>query len=258
PGVAQMLAIAPAMLQDKTKGCFPAPEKILCAAVEGAQVDFATAELIETRYFTELATGQVAKNMIGTFWFQLNQINAGHSRPAGHAPSRISRIGVVGAGMMGAGIAHVAALAGIEVVLKDISLEAVQKAIAHSRALLERDHSLDAGQREGILARIKASDSYDDFQHCELIIEAVFEDRALKAEVTRAAVRAAPAQALMASNTSTLPISGLAEALEGGAERFIGLHFFSPVERMPLVEIIRGQHSSDATLARAFDFVLQL
>ena len=258
PALAATLALAPSLLRARTQGCLPAPEKILCAAVEGARVDFEAAQIIEARYFTELVTGQVAKNMIGTFWFQLNQINAGHSRPAGHAPSRISRIGVIGAGMMGAGIAHVAALAGIEVVLKDLTLEAVQRARTHSRTLLERDDELEPEQREQILARIEASDSYEDFQRCELIIEAVFEDRHLKAEVSRAAVRMAPAQALIASNTSTLPISGLAEAVAGAGERFIGLHFFSPVERMPLVEIIRGKHTSDATLAKAFDFVLQL
>ncbi len=115
PAVAQMLAIAPSVLRDKTKGCFPAPEKIMCAAVEGAQVDFDTAQLIEARYFTELTTGQVAKNMIGTFWFQLNEINAGKSRPQGIPPQQTKKVGVVGAGMMGAGIAYVSAAAGIEV-----------------------------------------------------------------------------------------------------------------------------------------------
>lgn len=128
PKVAQMLAIAPSILRNKTQGCFPAPEKILCAAVEGAQVDFDTAHLIETRYFTELVTGQVAKNMIGTFWFQLNQINAGSSRPQDYAPYVTRKVGVLGAGMMGAGIAYVSACAGIEVVLKDITWPPPKKA----------------------------------------------------------------------------------------------------------------------------------
>src|SRR5471030_1885477 len=132
PKVAQMLAIAPSILRSKTHGCFPAPEKILCAAVEGAQVDFDTAHLIETRYFTELVTGQVAKNMIGTFWFQLNEINAGSSRPQGFAPHVTRKVGVLGAGMMGAGIAYVSASAGVEVVLKDVSLAAAEKGKAHS------------------------------------------------------------------------------------------------------------------------------
>ena len=138
PSVAQMLAIAPSVLRDKTKGCFPAPEKIMCAAVEGAQVDFDTAQLIEARYFTELTTGQVAKNMIGTFWFQLNDINAGSSRPQGYPKYQTKKVGVLGAGMMGAGIAYVSAAAGIEVVLKDVSVEAAEKGKSYSAKLLDK------------------------------------------------------------------------------------------------------------------------
>eukprot|EP01030_Chromulinospumella_sphaerica_P006487 gene6487-6343_t len=138
PKVAQMLAIAPSILRSKTQGTLPAPEKILCAAVEGAQVDFDTAQLIETRYFTELVTGQVAKNLIGTFWFQLNQINAGGSRPEGFAPYVTKKVGVLGAGMMGAGIAFVSASAGVDVVLKDVNLAAAEKGKAHSAALLDK------------------------------------------------------------------------------------------------------------------------
>ncbi len=138
PKVAQMLAIAPSILRNKTQGCLPAPEKILCAAVEGAQVDFDTAHLIETRYFTELTTGQVAKNLIGTFWFQLNEIKAGGSRPQGFAPYLTKKVGVLGAGMMGAGIAYVSAVAGIAVVLKDVDLAAAEKGKARSAALLDK------------------------------------------------------------------------------------------------------------------------
>ncbi|MES2820833.1 MAG: 3-hydroxyacyl-CoA dehydrogenase NAD-binding domain-containing protein [Pseudomonadota bacterium] len=259
PNVAQMLAIAPSVLRDKTKGCFPAPEKILCAAVEGAQVDFDTAQLIEARYFTELTCGQVAKNMIGTFWFQLNEINAGGSRPTGFAPSVTKKVGVLGAGMMGAGIAYVSALAGIEVVLKDVSLEAAEKGKQYSVALLDKQLArgqLDAEKRQAILARIRTTDQ-DDFAGCDLIIEAVFEDRDLKARVTAAAERSALGDAVIASNTSTLPITGLASAVQAPA-RFLGLHFFSPVDKMPLVEIIRGRDTSDETLARGFDFVMQI
>ncbi|PAU59557.1 3-hydroxyacyl-CoA dehydrogenase [Pseudomonas sp. PIC25] len=260
PNVAQMLAIAPSVLRDKTKGCFPAPEKILCAAVEGAQVDFDTAQLIETRYFTELTTGQVAKNMIGTFWFQLNEINAGGSRPKGHEPYVTRKVGVLGAGMMGAGIAYVSAVAGIDVVLKDVSADAAEKGKAYSAKLLEKKVSrghMAAEKRDAILARIRTTDKEADFEGCDLIIEAVFEDRDLKANVTAAAERAALPDAVIASNTSTLPITGLARAVQK-QERFIGLHFFSPVDKMPLVEIIRGERTSDATLARAFDYVLQI
>ncbi|OEC52913.1 3-hydroxyacyl-CoA dehydrogenase NAD-binding domain-containing protein [Pseudomonas sp. AP42] len=260
PKVAQMLAIAPSILRSKTQGCFPAPEKILCAAVEGAQVDFDTAHLIETRYFTELVTGHVAKNMIGTFWFQLNQINAGSSRPQGYAPYVTRKVGVLGAGMMGAGIAYVSACAGIEVVLKDITLAAAEKGKAHSAALLDRKVSrgqLTAEQRETTLARIHPTQDDADLAGCDLIIEAVFEDRALKAKVSAAAQNVVGADAVIASNTSTLPISGLATAVPDQA-KFIGLHFFSPVDKMPLVEIIKGARTSDETLARGFDFVLQI
>ena len=260
PKVAQMLAIAPSILRSKTNGCFPAPEKILCAAVEGAQVDFDTAHLIETRYFTELVTGQVAKNMIGTFWFQLNQINAGSSRPQGFAPYVTRKVGVLGAGMMGAGIAYASACAGIDVVLKDIDLAAAEKGKAHSAALLDKKVSrgqLTAEQRENTLARIHPTQDDADLAGCDLIIEAVFEDRELKARVSAAAQRVVGADAVIASNTSTLPISGLATAVPDQG-KFIGLHFFSPVDKMPLVEIIKGAHTSDETLARGFDFVLQI
>lgn len=260
PKVAQMLAIAPSILRSKTQGCLPAPEKILCAAVEGAQVDFDTAQLIETRYFTELTTGQVAKNMIGTFWFQLNQINAGGSRPHGFAPYVTRKVGVLGAGMMGAGIAYVSAVAGIEVVLKDINLAAAEKGKAHSAALLDKKVArgqLSSEQRDITLARIQPSAEDADLAGCDLIIEAVFEDRELKARVSAAAQQVVGDQALIASNTSTLPITGLARAVPDPG-KFIGLHFFSPVDKMPLVEIIRGAHTSDESLARGFDYVLQI
>jgi len=260
PHLAQMLAIAPSILRNKTQGCLPAPEKILCAAVEGAQVDFDTAHLIETRYFTELTTGQVAKNLIGTFWFQLNEIKAGGSRPQGLAPCLTRKVGVLGAGMMGAGIACVSAVAGITVVLKDVERAAAEKGKARSAALLDKKVArgqLTAEQRDATLARIHTTDSDADLAGCDLIIEAVFEDRALKARVSAAAQAVAGPDAVIASNTSTLPITGLATAVPDPT-KFIGLHFFSPVEKMPLVEIIKGARTSDETLARGFDFVLQI
>ncbi|GLH38508.1 3-hydroxyacyl-CoA dehydrogenase NAD-binding domain-containing protein [Pseudomonas moraviensis] len=260
PKVAQMLAIAPSILRAKTQGTLPAPEKILCAAVEGAQVDFDTAHLIETRYFTELTTGQISKNLIGTFWFQLSEINAGGSRPQGFAPYKTKKVGVLGAGMMGAGIAFVSASAGIDVVLKDINLAAAEKGKAHSAALLDKKVTrgqMTVEQREAVLARIAASESDADLAGCDLIIEAVFEDRELKAKVSAAAQQVVGGEAVIASNTSTLPITGLATAVPDQS-KFIGLHFFSPVEKMPLVEIIKGAQTSDETLARGFDFVLQI
>ncbi|MCL6415572.1 3-hydroxyacyl-CoA dehydrogenase NAD-binding domain-containing protein [Aestuariirhabdus sp. Z084] len=260
PKVFQMLSVAPAMLRQKTKGCFPAPEKILAAAVEGAQVDFDNACLIESRYFTELVTSPVAKNMINTFWFQLNDIKAGGSRPQGIDTYTTQKVGVIGAGMMGAGIAYQAAISGIDVVLKDISMESAEKGKSYSEQLLAKRVSrgrMTEEKKAGILARIQATDNSEAFADCDLIIEAVFEDRGLKARVTAEAEAICGDNTLVASNTSTLPITGLAEAVQN-PDRFIGLHFFSPVDKMPLVEIICGKQTSDEALARAFDFVLQI
>ncbi|WP_148862381.1 3-hydroxyacyl-CoA dehydrogenase NAD-binding domain-containing protein [Marinobacter fonticola] len=260
PAMAQKLAIAPAMLKQKTKGCYPAPEAILSAVVEGAQVDYDNAEKIETRYFTELVIGQVAKNMTGTFWFQLNAIKAGSSRPSGVERAKFSKVGVLGAGMMGAGIAFSTAMRGVDVVLKDISIDNAEKGKGYSQKLLDKKVSrgqISKDQSQAILNRIKATDMSDDLAGCDLIIEAVFEDSELKAKVTREAEQKLVANGLFASNTSTIPITQLAEA-SAHSERFIGLHFFSPVDKMQLVEIIVGEQTSDDTLARAFDYVLQI
>ncbi|MFC4161035.1 3-hydroxyacyl-CoA dehydrogenase NAD-binding domain-containing protein [Chitinimonas lacunae] len=260
PQVAQALMAAPAMLRGRTHGRYPAPEAILAAMVEGAQVDFDTASRIESRWFTSLATGQVAKNMIGALWFDRNAVLSGASRPDAVPRTRFSRIGILGAGMMGAGIAYAAASRGIEVVLKDIDLERAERGRAHSARLLDKRLArgrIDAVERDAVLARIQPTDSAADLAGCELVIEAVFEDRQLKAQVTHEAEAVLDAEAMLASNTSTLPISGLARASER-PQRFIGLHFFSPVDRMQLVEIIRGEATDDATVARAYDFVRQL
>lgn len=260
PKVAQMLSVAPAMLYEKTRGNYPAPEAILAAMVEGAQVDFATACRIETRYFTQLATGQVAKNMIGTFFFAMNEIKAGAGRPAGFAPRQVTRVGILGAGMMGAGIAWACASKGIEVVLKDVGQVAAEKGKAYSAKLLEgrlAKGRTTADEAAAILARIQPSESAADLAGCELVIEAVFEDRTLKAKVTQEAEAVLSSDAIFASNTSTLPIGGLAQASQRPGN-FIGLHFFSPVDKMQLVEIIKGQDTGAETLARAYDFVQQI
>ena len=260
PAMAQKLAIAPAMLKQKTKGCYPAPERILSAAVEGAQVDFDNGSLIETRYFAELVTGQVAKNMTGTFWFQLNAIKAGGSRPDGVEKETFRKVGVLGAGMMGAGIAYSTASRGVEVVLKDISVENAEKGKAYSEKLLAKKVSrgrMTEDQKNEVLARIKATDNAGDLEGCDLIIEAVFEDSDLKAKVTREAEPKMATNGIFASNTSTIPITQLANASDK-PDNFIGLHFFSPVDKMQLVEIIVGEKTSDDTLARAFDYVQQI
>ncbi|MCK2149905.1 3-hydroxyacyl-CoA dehydrogenase NAD-binding domain-containing protein [Marinobacter alexandrii] len=260
PAMAQKLAIAPAMLKQKTKGCYPAPERILSAAVEGVQVDFDNGSLIETRYFAELVIGQVAKNMTGTFWFQLNAIKAGGSRPNGIEKESFRKVGVLGAGMMGAGIAYSTATRGIEVVLKDVSVENAEKGKSYSDKLLAKKVSrgrMTEEQKAEILGRIKATDNADDLDGCDLVIEAVFEDSDLKAKVTQEAESRLTPNGIFASNTSTIPITQLAEA-SNAPENFIGLHFFSPVDKMQLVEIIVGKNTSDDTLARAFDYVQQI
>lgn len=260
PAVAQVLAIAPAMLRDKTKGCYPAPEAIMAAAVEGAQVDVDTALRIESRYFAQLTIGNVAKNMIGTFWHGLNAIKSGASRPTEVAKWQASKVGVLGAGMMGAGIAYSTAIKGTPVVLKDVSVENAEKGKAYSQKLLDKRVSqgrMTAEKRDQVLALITATADAADLQGCDLIIEAVFENQALKAKVTQEAEQYLAEGGIFASNTSTLPITGLAQASKDD-KAFIGLHFFSPVDKMQLVEIIKGKNTSAETLAKAYDFVQQI
>jgi 3-hydroxyacyl-CoA dehydrogenase/enoyl-CoA hydratase/3-hydroxybutyryl-CoA epimerase len=260
PGAAQLLAVAPALLIQKTHGCYPAPAAILSAAVEGAQVGFDAAQRIESRYFTSLVTSPIAKNMIGTLWFQMNEVKRGAARPRGIAPAQTRRVGILGAGMMGAGIAYACASRGIPVMLKDTSVDLAERGRAHTAKLLERKlargHLSEAAAAETLARIVPVADNWA-LEGCDLIIEAVFEQRALKAQVTREAEPRLADGGVFASNTSTLPITGLAQAA-ARPERFIGLHFFSPVDRMALVEIIVGRATSDETLARAFDFVLAI
>ncbi|MFF0447977.1 3-hydroxyacyl-CoA dehydrogenase NAD-binding domain-containing protein [Streptomyces sp. NPDC004609] len=261
PRFAANLPAFPAHLKKQTAGApYPAPRNILAAAVEGSQVDFETAQIIEARYFTELVTGQTAKNMIQAFFFDLQAVNSGAGRPQGVEPRPVRRVAVLGAGTMGAGIAYSCARAGIDVVLKDVSEEAAARGKAYSEGLLAK--ALDRGrttraERDALLARITATADPGEVAGCDAVIEAVFEDPALKHEVFAEIQDLVEPDALLCSNTSTLPITLLA----GGVSRprdFIGLHFFSPVDRMPLVEIIKGEHTGDAALARAFDVVRQI
>ncbi|MBI3286239.1 MAG: enoyl-CoA hydratase/isomerase family protein [Burkholderiales bacterium] len=260
PKIMQMLMAAPAVLYQKTRGLLPAPEAILAAATEGAQVDFDTACRIESRAFANLATSSVAKNLISTFFFGINAVNGGASRPQGHEKRRFSKIGVLGAGMMGAGIAYVAAKEGIEVVLKDVSVEKAEAGKDYARKLLDQAVAkgrTTAEKKEAVLSRILATGNAADLAGCELVIEAVFENQGLKAKVTREAEEALPHDVIFGSNTSTLPITRLANASRA-PQSFIGIHFFSPVDKMQLVEIIRGDETSEATVAAAFDFVRQI
>ncbi|MEU0391481.1 3-hydroxyacyl-CoA dehydrogenase NAD-binding domain-containing protein [Streptomyces sp. NPDC006208] len=261
PKFAANLPAFPANLKKQTAGApYPAPRNILAAAVEGSQVDFETAQIIEARYFTELVTGPIAKNMIQAFFFDLQAVNSGASRPKGIEPRPVRKVAVLGAGMMGAGIAYSCARAGIEVVLKDVTAEAAAKGKAYSEKLL--DKALSRGRtteakRDALLARITPTSDPADLAGCDAVIEAVFEDTALKHKVFQEIEAVIEPDALLCSNTSTLPITVLAEGVERPVD-FIGLHFFSPVDKMPLVEIIKGERSGDEALARAFDLVRQI
>ena len=260
PRLAQMLAIAPAILKKRTYGNYPAPQAIMNTAVEGAMVDFDTAIRIESRYFAQIATGQVAKNMINAFWFQLNQINAGKSRPADIPATHTTKVGVLGAGMMGHGIAYVTSYAGMDVVLKDITQEKAAAGKETIAKIIEKRVALGrmpAEQAEQILARIQVTADAADLRQCDLVIEAVYENREIKASVTVEAEAEINETAVFASNTSTLTISSLA-ANSTRPSNFIGLHFFSPVHKMKLVEIICGRKTSELTLAKAFDYVRQI
>ncbi|AXG81352.1 3-hydroxyacyl-CoA dehydrogenase NAD-binding domain-containing protein [Streptomyces paludis] len=261
PRLAAQLPAFPANLTKQLGGApFPAPRAVLAAAVEGSQVDFETAQTIEARYFTGLVTGQTAKNMTQAFFFDLQAVNSGASRPEGVPPREVRRVAVLGAGMMGAGIAYACARAGLDVVLKDVSQEAADRGRAYAEKqlakALARGRTTEA-DRDALLARITPTADPAALAGCDAVIEAVFEDTALKQRVFQEIQDIVAPDALLCSNTSTLPIGTLAEGLSRPAD-FIGLHFFSPADRMPLVEIIRGAETGDEATARAFDLVRAL
>jgi 3-hydroxyacyl-CoA dehydrogenase/enoyl-CoA hydratase/3-hydroxybutyryl-CoA epimerase len=261
PALAAILPSFPALLRKQLKGApMPAPRAILSAAVEGAQVDFDTASRIESRYFTELVTGHVAKNMIQAFFFDMQAINSGGSRPEGIGKTPIKKIGVLGAGMMGAGIAYVSAKAGFDVVLKDVTIEAANKGKAYSEKIeakaLERGKTTPEKSKT-LLDRITATADAKDFAGVDFVIEAVFESQELKHKVFGEIEDIVEPNAVLGSNTSTLPITGLATGVKR-QDDFIGIHFFSPVDKMPLVEIIKGEKTSDDALARVFDYTLAI
>lgn len=261
PAFAANLPAFPANLRKQLKGAnYPAPRAILAAAVEGAQVDFDTALVIESRYLTELVTGPVSKNMIKAFFFDLEHINRGGSRPVDQPKYTAKKVGVLGAGMMGAGIAYVCARGGMEVVLKDVSLEAAERGKGYSASLFDKAVARGKSSQEQadeVLARITPTADAGDLAGCDLVIEAVFESVELKHKVFREIEEVVNADAVLGSNTSTLPITGLADGVQK-PENFIGLHFFSPVDKMPLLEIIAGDKTSDETLAKAFDIAQQI
>ena len=260
PKNAQLAAMGPTMLHQKTRGLMPQLIATMDVAFQASMLDLDTALRIEGREFARIATGPVAKNMITAFFFQLNQINSGASRPKGIEKSLTRRVGILGAGMMGQGVAYVSAMSGIEVVLKDMTLEAAEKGKAYSEMLLVKRvkrGKMEQAKADAVLALIKPTSEDSDLQGCDLIVEAVFENIELKHKITKATEGYLSEDGFWGSNTSTLPISTLAEA-SAKPENFIGIHFFSPVDKMPLVEIIRGEKTSDEALAKAFDFAQQI
>ncbi|WP_067865884.1 3-hydroxyacyl-CoA dehydrogenase NAD-binding domain-containing protein [Nocardia shimofusensis] len=261
PSIEALLPVRVGALRNRHKGApMPAPANILCAAVEGTQVDFDTASAIETRYFVELVTGPVAKNIIQGTFFDKQVIKSGASRPKDFPTHRATFAAVLGAGMMGAGVALSCALVGIRVALKDVDLAAADRGKDYARKVLGKQVEKGSRTREdadAILELITPTASVQDLAGADLVIEAVFEDPDLKRKVFAEVLEVVAPDAVLASNTSTLPITDLARDLPR-PEDFIGLHFFSPVDRMELIEIIVGDKTSDATLTKAFDIALQM
>lgn len=260
PKNAQMLSVAPAMAYQKSHGNYPAITHIMSCVFEGSLLDIDAALEVESSYFAACVLSPESNNLITSMWTQLNQIKKGQSRPNSFDRQKVNKVAVLGAGMMGAGIAYVAAKAGINVVLLDTSIENANKGKQYSEKLL--DKAINRGRsnvtkKEALLSKIQTTTSYDDIAGCDLVIEAVFENRDIKAKCTEQAEAVIAETVVYASNTSTIPITSLAIASKRPSQ-FIGLHFFSPVDKMSLVEIIMGAQTDDATLAKAFDFVLQI
>ncbi|RMB02777.1 3-hydroxyacyl-CoA dehydrogenase NAD-binding domain-containing protein [Eilatimonas milleporae] len=260
PGAVQTFIGANAMAQKQTQHNYPAIQAILSCLYEGGIVDFDTAIRIESKYFMKLLSGPVAKNMIRSLFINKQAVEKGSLRPAGFEKKTVKRLGMLGAGMMGAGVAYVSAKVGMDVVLLDRDAAAAEKGKDYSRKLVEKGVSrgkITQEKGDALLSRIHTTADYGDLTDCDLIIEAVFEDEGIKKDVTEKTEAAIGKDVVFASNTSTLPITGLAKNFTR-PHQFIGIHFFSPVDKMPLVEIIMGEKTDDETLALALDYVSQI
>jgi 3-hydroxyacyl-CoA dehydrogenase/enoyl-CoA hydratase/3-hydroxybutyryl-CoA epimerase len=260
PQGAQMFMVGSAMLRKSTYGNYPAQQNILKAVYEGLQLPMDSALRIESRYFVKTLATPQAKAMIRTLFVSMQELGKGAARPAGIAPWEARKVSVLGAGMMGAGIAYVQAMAGIETVLVDVTQEAADKGKAHVEELVKKRVSrgqMTPEKAETVLGSVLPTPDYHNVKGSDLVVEAVFENRELKAKVTAMAEAELTPDGVFGSNTSTLPITGLAEASQRPAN-FIGIHFFSPVDKMGLVEIIKGEKTSDETVARAIDYVLKI
>ncbi len=260
PATVQAFMAGNAMVAEKTQHNYPSPIAIMSCVYEGTQLPIDKGLKIELQYFTRLLSGPVARNMIRTLFVDKGAADKLVRRPAGIDKSKVEKLGILGAGMMGAGIAYVSATAGQQVVLLDTDLDGAEKGKSYSRALLEKRAArgkMSEADAAAILDRIRPTTDYADLEGCDLVIEAVFENRKIKAEVTARTEAVIPTSAIFASNTSTLPITGLAEA-SSRPEQFIGIHFFSPVDKMPLVEVIVGKKTGDEAIARALDYIQQI
>ncbi len=259
-GTTQTFMGATALVAKKTLHNYPAPAAILSCVYEGTLLPIEKGLEVESKYFATLVTGPVARNLIRTMFVNKGNADKLSVRPADVPKSKVTKLGVLGAGMMGAGVAYVSAAQGMEVILIDSTAEQAEKGKAYSAKLLAKD--VEKGRRtqeqaEAVLARIKPTVDYAQLENADLVIEAVFEHRGIKADVTAKTEAVIPKSSIFASNTSTLPITGLAKASKR-PKNFIGIHFFSPVEKMPLVEIIVGKQTGDEAIARALDYVGQL
>ena len=257
---AALVSVYPAMIRKKTRGNFPAPEAILNIIVEGSLVDFETAIRIESKFYTQLLMRKSTKNIIIANWFQFKKIKSGASRPSSVPKTSTQKIGVLGAGLMGHGIAYVSAKAGIDVVMVDLSKSNVDRGLNKINNILQgevKKHSISKKTAKEIIGRVTGTNENSKLNGCDFIIEAVFEDQKLKGSVITEAEKNILNDKVFASNTSTIPITNLAEK-SNDPEKFIGVHFFSPVNRMKLVEIIKGKKTSNYTLAKAFDFAIKI
>lgn len=253
----QRISLLTAQLMRDTENNYPAPAAILNTLTEGSLVDFDTACRIESRYFTELVKSKEAKNMIKAFWYDFNAIKEGSSRPKGYGKFRVKKVGIIGAGLMGSSVAFICLMNRMEVVLKDISKAVAEKGKDLCEQKLNEmveKGKLTAPQVPQILKKIMTTDNAKNFKDCDIVIEAVFENQNVKANVTREAEMHLDEYSIFATNTISIPITKLATA-SARPENYVGLHFFAPADKVPLVEVVRGKKTSDESIAKAFDFI---
>lgn len=256
PELSYRIRLATAKLSAQNHDRYPAQRAVLEILAEGSKVDFDTAYRLDSRYYAQIATGSVCKNMISTFWFDRQSIRRGRNRPKGFGRFRPKKIGVIGAGRMGSGIAFTCLRNGMQVVLKDVSKPIAERGREYIVEKIDQyiaRGTFSASEREQLLSRVTITDDSADFGDCDLVIEAVFENELLKKKVTREAEEYLDEYALIATNTLSIPVSRLAEDANR-PEHYVGIHFFSPAEAVSLVEIVRGKKTNDETVARAFDF----